>query len=278
MRPRQIVEELLGCARDVARNFDTRSFQEVHDEGVVDIATVADRQISEALIARIKEIAPEANILSEESGLMGGSDMSLTIAIDDLDGTDNFFRAPDLLPWCTVITILKGEQPRFSDVVACGILEHRLGIAWTAAKGEGIETADVNGSVKLTPRVIDPPTDKRTLVLFDHYAAGAETARYAKLYEKYWVKDFGSSAFHLALVAAGFAEVYVNIAHKAHELGAGYLLVKESGGAVVDFSGRDLGEKRFDFNARYGIVAARSASLTSAILRQVSEDYEHDKS
>ena len=272
MRPKEIVEELLSCARDAARNFDTRSFQEVHDEAVVDIATVADRQISEALTARIRAIAPKANILSEESGLIRGEDPSLTIAIDDLDGTDNFFRARDLLPWCTVITILEGERPRFSDVVACGILEHRLGIAWKAAKGEGIENSDPNGSVKLTPRVIDPPTDKRTLVLFDHYAAGADTSRYATLHGKYWVKDFGSSAFHLALVAAGFAEAYVNIAHKAHELGAGYLLVKESGGNVVDFSGHDLGESRFDFIARYGIVASRSASLTSAILKQLPKN------
>lgn len=255
LQSEEIIDTLIETSRLAVRNFDHHSHEEVHDHSVVDIATAGDRQISKALHVQIRKIIPEAKILSEESGCTGDPESVITIAIDDLDGTDNFFRAPALLPWCTVITILQSRKPRFSDVVACGILDHHSGISWKAARGKGIRISGASGRPENILRKSRPSLDKRCLVLFDHYAAGSQTTRYSFLHDRYWVKDFGSSAIHLAMLASGMADAYVNVSHKAHELGAGYLLIREAGGIVTDFSGRDLGEKLYEFDQRYEVLA-----------------------
>lgn len=261
-----IVEELLALSVKVACGFDACAGSEVRDSHTTDLSTEADRAISAALITRIAMIAPGARILTEESGLSGASNADLTIAIDDLDGTDNFFRAPRILPWCTVVTVLRGVQPRFSDVSAAGIVEHRSGIAWLAEKGKGLRIVGSDGKAAIMPSLPIPLVDRRALVLFDHYAAAEKTVKFVGLHGRFWVKDFGSSALHLALVASGSAEGYVNPAHKAHELGAGYLLITEAGGSVIDYLGSDLGKKRFEFDSRYPIVAVHDQTFASTLL------------
>jgi len=260
-----IVEELLAISVKVARGFDAYAGSEIRDSHTTDLSTEADRAISAALLSRIAVIASGARILTEESGLSGAPNADLTIAIDDLDGTDNFFRAPRILPWCTVVTVLHGAQPCFSDVSAAGIVEHRSGIVWLAEKGKGLRIVGPDGKPVVMPALPTPSSDRRALVLFDHYVAAEKTAEFAGLHGRFWVKDFGSSALHLALVASGSAEGYVSPAHKAHELGAGYLLVTESGGVIQDFEGKDLGTQRFDFDARYPIIAAHNPTFAKSI-------------
>jgi len=80
------------------------------------------------------------------------------------------------------------------------------------------------------------------------------------------VKDFGSSALHLAGVASGLFDGFVNLRHKAHELAAGYLLIREAGGLLTELSGRALDDLPYDFDATLGVVAAGSEPLWRALL------------
>jgi myo-inositol-1(or 4)-monophosphatase len=272
MNPLELVLDLLGTARRIALDFKDDDTEEVRDEHSTDISTKADRALSKAIVARALALAPGAVLLTEESGRTESEgDADLTIAVDDLDGTDNFFRGRELLPWCSVVTVFKGFAPRFRDALAAGVLEHRSGTIWAASsegpcferRSDGTETA-IRTSRKAG-------LDRRSLVAVDHYTARAGVRGLANLHERAWVKDFGSSAFHLALVASGRIEAFVNPAHKGHELGAGYMLITAAGGAVTTMDGDDLANRLFDFDAVYPIVAAASGKIGNTIIEAIKE-------
>ena len=112
--------------------------------------------------------------------------------------------------------------------------------------------------------------DRRTLVTVDHYGSHATLDRMAALHAAAWIKDFGSSALHLAGVASGMFDAYVTSAQKGHEIAAGYLLVNEAGGSVTDLNGNSLANDMYDFNATYGIIASGNAGLQSALIELLS--------
>jgi fructose-1,6-bisphosphatase/inositol monophosphatase family enzyme len=99
----------------------------------------------------------------------------------------------------------------------------------------------------------------------DLYSARGGAARLGALSERAWLKDFGSSAFHGALLASARAEAYVNLAHKTHELGAIMLLAKESGAAIGLLDGSPLEDQPVSLDGTHPIVAARSPEMLEKI-------------
>lgn len=235
---------------------------EIRDEHVADISTAGDRAISRALIGFFKASQIPAMLHSEESSRIDFcSSPCYTVVIDELDGTDNFFRGEGLLPHCTVISILAGTTPTFEDTLAAGIIEHRTGTIWLAEKGKG---CTLNGALTGSSR--NGELNRRTLVAIDHYGSSKEISVLAALHSGAWIKDFGSAGFHLAGVASGMFDAYVTTAQKGHEIAAGYLLITEAGGSLTDFSGQALGTRSFDFDAKYEIIAAGNQTLSRLIV------------
>src|SRR3989338_2027347 len=83
----------LLVANEALNNLGYRGRSEVHDELVVDISTLGDRTVSSVLLEFFKKKRLPAVVYSEESGKVSLVESpSLTIAFDDVDGTDNYFR------------------------------------------------------------------------------------------------------------------------------------------------------------------------------------------
>ncbi len=263
------VRSLLLSARALALSFGSAETQEVRDERTTDISTLADRRLSSFLIDGVNERWPGSTILTEESGRLDG-DGRITVAIDDLDGTDNFHRFRQLLPWCTVVTVFRGNKPSYRDALAAGIIEHHSGYMWLAEADEcdgaaGTETGPDGREIPLRAS-LKKVLDRRSLVLVDHYTARKDVAGLSGIHESAWVKDFGSSALHLSLVASGRAEACVNLRHKAHELGAGYLLCKAAGAEMVTTDGQDLGTLPFVFDGTIPVIMAANTDMKSALM------------
>ncbi len=236
------------------------------DAPTPDISTRADLDIAVALRDYLTAAAPSARLLSEETGTSGGGGSpDLTIAIDELDGTGNWHRGGSLLPFCTAVAVLRGGAPRFSDVLAAGVVEHRSGRTWIAERGAGswADGARVRASEK-------ERADREALVILDHYGSGAGVGDLTPIHPRTWVKDFGSSAFHFAGVAEGMFDAFVTTGQKGHELAAGWLLVTEAGGTVTDFAGSALGDREFLFSARYRIVASGTQGLGQELRRLIT--------
>jgi myo-inositol-1(or 4)-monophosphatase len=261
----EIVKDALALARRRVRELGSEARRKIEDGRVTDISTVGDRAISDALISFFKDSRIPAIVLSEETGRVEiSTNLRYTIVIDDIDGTDNYFRGDGMLPYCTAISVLEGLAPRFSDTIAAGILEHPTGTTWTAEQGSG---TSVNGNrVESGGNVV---LDRHAVVVVDHYASSAEIERLSNLYPVAWVKDFGSAALHLAGTASGMFDAYLSLRQKSHEIAAGYLLVNEAGGVFNDLSGIPFHDRPYDFEATYEVLAARMGSISASILEMM---------
>jgi myo-inositol-1(or 4)-monophosphatase len=256
-----LCREGLAIAQRTLKSLRYGGAVEVTDH-VTDISTKGDRAISRALTDFFSECGLPAVLYTEESGRLAlALNPRYTIAVDDLDGTDNYFRGMNCLPFCTVITFFSSPEPAFQDAVLAGVLEHNSGQLWLAFRGSGCY---LDGRRVTTSR--RAVLDRRTLVTIDHYASGRDIPRLLQIYPRAWVKDFGSSAFHLAGTSSGLFDAYLDTAQKAHELGAGYLLVTEAGGFIGDFQGVPLARAQYDFGATYSVVAAASRELGEALI------------
>ncbi len=261
----RVCKNALYTAYSVLKSLGDRGTSEVHDKHVVDISTQGDMTVSEALAIFFKKQTIPAVLYSEESGRTElARNPKYTITFDDIDGTDNYHRGRGILPYCTVVTIFDSVKPSFENALVAGVIEHNSKKLWHAARNDGCY---LNG---LRVRTSGRRTlDRRTLVTIDNYVSGEVVSKLQKFYMEAWVKDFGSAALHMAGVSSGLFDAFLSPSNKAHELGAGYLLIKEAGGFLTDWNGNKLDKTRYDFDAKYPIVAASTKKLEEIILSKL---------
>lgn len=261
-----ICREALDKAHRVLDSLRDGGISEVRGEHVTDISTKGDLAVSRALTGFFRERGIPAVLFSEESGRIElVKKPEYAIAIDDIDGSDNYHRGRGLLPYCTVVCIFDSPKPRFRDALAAGVIEHNSGRIWHAVRDKG---CFLNGRrVKTSGRKV---LDRRTSVIIDHYMCKEYISGLLDLYPLSWVKDFGSTALHLAGVGSGMFDAFLAPPmHQAHEIGAGYLLIKEAGGFLSSWRGKPLDRERYDFFGRYSIVAASTQELGRALLSRI---------
>lgn len=261
----KICIDSVNLAHDILENLGDKGTKEVHDSKVVDISTEGDRAISNAIINFLKEKKVPAILYTEEFGMTRLSDNPIyIITFDDIDGTDNYHRARKSLPHCSLISIFDSVTPSFENVIAAAVIEHNSKNIWHALRGEGtyLNNKKVTTSNKKS-------LDRKTLVMIDHYMGAYDIPRFLEIYKKSWVKDLGSAAFVLSGISSGMIDAYINTQQKAHELGAGYLFIKEAGGAVIDFEGKSINKTKYDFDAKYEIIASSTKELSEEIKKLI---------
>jgi|TARA_Y100000310_G_scaffold167546_2_gene167413 myo-inositol-1(or 4)-monophosphatase len=261
---KEICISALLKARENLSSLGSEGTSEVYGERVVDISTKGDISVAEQIIEFLRANKFPANLYDEELG-----EVKITenpkgiIVLDDIDGTMNYHRGRGLLPHCTVLTFFDSLQPKFKDAFFAGVIEHNSGGLWYAVRDEG---CFFNGNkIQTSGKKI---LDEKTFILIDHYKK--VDPRLSLLYEEGWVRDFGSAAFTLAGVSSGIFDAHIHPENKAHELGAGYLLIREAGGFLADWDGKSLDDQKYDFNAKYPIVAASTSELGIILLEKMS--------
>ncbi len=190
-----------------------------------------DRGSEKRIIDAIREKYPSHTILAEESG---GSTASSEYkwVIDPLDGTTNFLHGVPIFS-VTIAVERKGE------VVAGVVYDPNLREMFTAEKGSGAFLNGERMSVSSAPSLI-----KSLLVTGFPYDIAENPEHAAQhfvhfLMEAQGIRRLGSAAMDLSYVAAGrfdgFWEVHLN----PWDMAAGMLFVREAGGKVTDFHGKD---------------------------------------
>lgn len=199
----------------------------------------AERVLVEALTA----LDPGASIQSEE-GALREADPDRTWFVDPLDGTSAYLDG--LAHWGPTICLVEDGR-----LVRGGLYLPRLDELWLAERGGGAWLVSGHSSpVQLAP--VDPGTVGR------HHSVGVPS-RFHRVSGIDWpgkLRALGSSAFHLAHVAAGFgcradggggciAAVVARWA--VWDVGAGVLMVEEAGRQIAALDGTP-----FDPLARVG--------------------------
>jgi len=238
----------IELAREAGKLQRERLWQpfDIQYKGEIDLVTEVDRACEDLLVDGLKGSFPDHDFLAEEN-VYACRDASHKWIIDPLDGTTNFAHG---FPWFAVSIALEVE----GDVTVAVVYHTMMDEMFTAMKGEG---AYLNGKrLRVSSRQplrssllasgfpYDSATDRENnFAHFVNFQMGARGIRRA-----------GAAALDLAYVAAGRFDGFWESKLKPWDVAAGQLLVREAGGVVSGFDGRDYSVYEHRILASNGLI------------------------
>lgn len=194
-----------------------------------EILTKCDLMSQEIIIKEIKNNFPAHGIVSEEKA--GEKNYSeYCWYVDPIDGTTNFSMHNPL--WSVSIALAKNNELIFGLIYAPMLEE-----TYIAEAGRG---AELNGRKIHVSNI----SQGKVLNTFCHGRRNADIKRVLAYWRKQKLNELdcrqmGSAALELSYVAAGRVESFVAPGTHDWDVAAGVLLVREAGGKVTDFTGKD---------------------------------------
>lgn len=195
------------------------------------VVTEADMAVQRLIEAGIRKTFPDHAVVGEEEtgGGPEGPGLSRSAVcwvIDPIDGTRNF--ATGLPCFCTSIAVLVEGRPEIGV-----ILEHGAGHLFTCRRGQGMA---LNGQRMRPPgptpqpdRLIGVPSSREemTVRVISKWVARRGLA----------IRNSGSTALHLAWLAAGYLQAVYCYRCKIWDFAAGALMVEEMGLKFTQLTG-----------------------------------------
>ncbi|HLE90696.1 MAG TPA: inositol monophosphatase family protein [Anaerolineales bacterium] len=198
-------------------------------KGVIDLVTEVDHQSEAFLLGEVQKNFPGHHILSEETGIIQGSDEHIWY-IDPLDGTVNY--AHHIPIFCVSIAYASR-----GTLVLGAVYDPMRDEMFTAERGLG---AYLNGRPSRVSSAAD--LQKSLLVTGFPYNAWntpqdnfANFVKFGKLSQG--VRRLGSAALDLCYVAAGRFDGFWELALNPWDVAAGGLICEEAGARVTNVDG-----------------------------------------
>lgn len=214
----------LGAER---KNFKKENVREKHAH---DYVSYVDREAEKMTVKKLGALLPEAGFVTEE-GTVQQSPQGLSWVIDPLDGTTNFIQ--DYAPYCVSIALREGDKLLLGVVYE--VCREECFYAWKGGKA-WMNDAPIH--------VSDNEMERAFIGLEMPYHADTYKPVILHAIDTLYGKAAGfrmngSAAAALCNVAAGrydgWAEAFIN----PWDYSAGVLIVREAGGRVTDFTGRE---------------------------------------
>ena len=206
--------------------------RDVRFKGRTDLVTDADKASEETVLRILRERAPGARILAEESGAHGGNEVCFIV--DPLDGTTNY--AHGIPIFCCTVAAEENDR-----VVAGCTVDPMRGELFTALRGRGAELRTARGSQPLRVSAAAELVEAVVCTGFpygDRDKLPQMIAAFGKFTElARGSRRLGSAAIDLAWVAAGRLDGFWEMGLRPWDVAAGQLLVEEAGGRVTRFDG-----------------------------------------
>lgn len=209
-----------------------------------------DVRIEELLINYIKNNNLPVNIFSEEQGIITyHPNPEYIVAFDPLDGSTNYKIGKNILPFGLLIAFYDGINPKLENVIAAGAIEYTRNLTWVFNGQTTTDNKDKSVILKA-----DWLIHQSTPVYLDlYYKEGYDL--YQPLAQQIFVRNTGSTIGNLSYLLSNVAAGLGGVCMRAEEIGAVYALVKGAQGFVVDNEGKDLGERSFNPETTYPILA-----------------------
>ncbi|ABS63715.1 Inositol-phosphate phosphatase [Parvibaculum lavamentivorans DS-1] len=227
---------MVAAARKAARGLQ-RDFGEVENlqvslKGPANFVTAADKKAEKVIFQELSKARPGYGFLMEEGGVVEGADKSHRWIIDPLDGTTNFLHG---IPMFAISIALEREGQLVAGLVYNPISDEMF----IAEKGQGAFLNDrrlrVSARREMDQAVV--ATGIPHIGRPDHERFSVELN--AVMNEVAGIRRMGAASLDLAYVAAGRFDAYWEANLAAWDIAAGIVLVREAGGFVADFNGRD---------------------------------------
>ncbi|KQM60884.1 inositol monophosphatase family protein [Agreia sp. Leaf210] len=208
---------------------------------IVDVVTLADREVESYIRSAIADVRPDDGFLGEEStGSTGGS--GLTWIVDPIDGTVNYLYG--IPQYAVSIAVVEGgADPQQWNTLAGCVVNPATGEVFTASQAGGAylgaQQLQVNSDVSLEQALLSTgfSYSAETRVRQGQVLAGI----IGRVRD---IRRAGSAALDLCWVAAGRLDVYAERGLNPWDHAAGALVVREAGGRVSGFDG-DAESARF---------------------------------
>jgi myo-inositol-1(or 4)-monophosphatase len=232
--------------------------QTVKYKGKVDLVTEVDERAEAVIGEMLRGAFPGYGMLAEEGGRRLGEGDSRWI-VDPLDGTTNYAHG---LPIFAVSIALE----RTGEVVLGVVHDPMRGETYVAERGGG---ATLNGE---PIRVSDTDEPIRALLVtgfpYDRSDMGTAVELFGRLTElTQGVRRLGAAALDLCYVAAGRLDAYYEKGLHAWDVAAGSLILKEAGGRITDYRGREV-----DLEGRERV--ASNGLLHPVLLEAIGADHD----
>jgi histidinol-phosphatase len=256
----ELARQLADIAAEIALRYFTRD-PAIYTKDDGTLVTIADREIEQALRARIDEQFPAHAVLGEEEGLKGDAEGAVWI-IDPIDGTNNF--AWGIPIFATLIALRINGRSEIGIVSAPA-----LGESYEAVLGEG---ARMNGN---PIRVSDVSTVEQARVNYASWSgwekAGLEDRWEGILRRCLRSRGFGDFWGHV-LVARGAADVMAEPDLAIWDVAALEVIVAEAGGRLTGFDGTPYGASTSLSAKRLGSVLTTNGLLHDELVATLSAE------
>lgn len=236
-----IIDIIKKAGEILQEGWEKRSFK-IYRKGTINLVTEIDKKIEEYIIQRLKEYFPDYGILTEESE-KSDNKTDIRWIIDPLDGTTNYIKQ---YPFVAISIALEKKGELVFGVVYNPILNEMF----IAKKGCG---ATYNGK----PIHVSKVKELGSAVLASGfpYDAWQNSDNNSKQWGEFLTCSLslrcdGSAALDLCRVACGQLDGYWEKGIEPWDVAAGIVIVREAGGVVTDYLGKE------DFFGRKEIVAA----------------------
>ncbi len=229
----ELKEVLLNATKEAGKiilQYFDGIFKIDHKDGVNNLVTEVDKLSEDKIIKVIRATFPTHTIISEEVGeMLKPSDYQWII--DPIDGTVNFAHG---IPICCVsIGVLYNNE-----LILGTVYNPMMNELFFAEKGKG---ATLNGH----PIKVSSKNNFKTAFLvtgFPYHWPDTEQHP-IKVFEKLIleglpIRRLGSAAIDLCWVACGRFDGFWEYNLQAWDVAAGYLIVREAGGIITDFEGK----------------------------------------
>ena len=200
----------------------------------LDVVTDADLAAERLIVERLRGRFPDYDVFTEETAHEIASEWFW--AVDPLDGTKNFVSG---FPFVSVsIGLLRAGVPELG--VIHDVFGHQT---YAARRGGGAACGGEPIAVSDTARLED------ALVVLEGIQIHLRGRRYVReLHVKCRaVRNIGSAALNIAMMARGFLDGYIDEDLKYHDFAAGAVILEEAGGTLTHCDGAPMWPRRPDY-------------------------------
>ncbi|MDK2786502.1 MAG: monophosphatase [Thermotoga sp.] len=223
--------------------------------GFKDIVTEIDKKAQEMIVEEIRKVFPDENIIAEEGISENGKKLWI---IDPIDGTINFVHG----------------LPNFSISIAyVENGEVKMGVVHAPALNETLYAEERGGAFLNGERI----RASRNASLEECVGSTGSyvdfTGKFIEKMEKKTrrVRILGSAALNACYVGAGRVDFFVTWRINPWDIAAGLIVVKEAGGTVTDFAGKEANVFSKNFVFSNGLVHEEVLEVVNEVLKEIGE-------
>lgn len=265
----QTIEMLQEASRRIYKNVKGMAGTEQaagdHGRGAGgDISRNIDIIAEKTVLDYLKEAGLNCTVLGEECGRVELSENPEGFVImDAIDGSANAVRG---IPFFCSSLAFAAEE-RLSSITDAVITNLVTGQMYWATRGGGAHLDDK----KITVKTGDPVY--RIVGINTSGSSEELMRRMQPIFENHnHTRHFGANALEMAFFAQGLMDIFVDFRDKirVQDLAAGYLLIREAGGIILDENLKPL-DSDLDYKTRLSFVAAANQAVLDEVMAQIKD-------